>query len=54
MSNADRKFVYSQTASAEAGEANAEEYTWQGADEYTELDDRKDPTPLALPQIARD
>ena len=50
-SEADCKRVCLQTASPEADAAETEEYTWQGADEYTELDDRKDLTPLALPSL---
>ena len=41
--------VRAQESSAPSAETEA--YSWQGADEYTELDDRKDAPPLPLPSL---
>ena len=38
-------------AAVEDPPASTESYTWQGTDEYSDLEDRKDAPPLSLPQL---
>ena len=42
------------TCSAAVADAEVEEasFQWKGADQFTELDDRKDAQPLALPAVS--
>ena len=39
------------TAAATAEEATEQDFTWKGSDDFTNLDDRKDATPLPLPKL---
>lgn len=38
-------------ATATAEEATEQDFTWKGSDDFTDLDDRKDMTPLPLPVL---
>ena len=38
-------------ATATAEEATEQDFTWKGSDSFSELDDRKDATPLSLPVL---